>query len=439
MDSYGRYSNGGWDNFNSLDFIGSESIRKDFPVTQKKIYMNNGAIAPTPLSTIKSITDFLLNFSEGGPDSSYITEYTNSLMDELRTRITHLINCEPEEVIFTQSTTEGLNYVSNGIDWSKETNDSIIVRGGNQEHLANYLPWLQLSLRKGVTLHELEIDENGYFEIDEVETLIKKKIKTVTQNNNCLDGRRESFTLVTLSHALYNNGSIMPVAEVGKIAKENSALFCIDAAQTVGTLEVDVKKIGCDFMAFPAFKWICGPVGMGIFYCRKKAAELLVPQSIGGESALVSVNEKQKRKKVIVYKDVPQRFQTGFRNYAGVAGMESSVRYILRLGINNIRKKNLKVANVLRDELAKIPNIKIHGPEEESLRTSIVSFSTVSSSSGHSKVDSKVIVHRLEQDNIIFAERDIGSGKKVVRAAPHFFNTEEEAENVAGCIKYILK
>jgi len=223
MDSYGRYSNGGWDNFNSHDFIGSESVRKDFPVTQKKIYMNNGAIAPTPLSTIKSITDFLLNFSEGGPDSSYITEYTNSLMDELRTRITHLINCEPEEVIFTQSTTEGLNYVSNGIDWSKETNDSIIVRGGNQEHLANYLPWLQLSLRKGVTLHELEIDENGYFEIDEVETLIKKKVKTVTQNNNCLDGRRESFTLVTLSHALYNNGSIMPVAEVGKIAKENSA------------------------------------------------------------------------------------------------------------------------------------------------------------------------------------------------------------------------
>jgi cysteine desulfurase / selenocysteine lyase len=439
MDSHGRYSSRGWDNINRRDIIESDSVRKDFPVTQKKIYMNNGAIAPTPLSTIKSITDFLVNFSEGGPDSSYITEYTNSLMDELRTRITHLINCEPEEVIFTQSTTEGLNYISNGIDWSKETNDSIIVRGGNQEHFANYLPWLQLSLRKGVTLHELEIDENGYFEIDEVETLTKKKDKTVNQNNNYLDGRRESLTLITLSHALYNNGSIMPVAEVGKIVKENSALFCIDAAQSVGTLEVDVKKIGCDFMAFPAFKWICGPVGMGIFYCSKKAAELLAPQSIGGESALVSVNENLKGKKVIVYKDAPQKFQTGFRNYAGVAGMESSVRYILRLGISNIRKKNLKVANVLRDELAKIPNIKIHGSEEESLRTSIVSFSTVSSSSGYSKVDSKIIVHRLEKNNIIFAERDIGGGKKVVRAAPHFFNTEEEAGTVADCIKYILK
>jgi cysteine desulfurase / selenocysteine lyase len=109
------------------------------------------------------------------------------------------------------------------------------------------------------------------------------------------------------------------------------------------------------------------------------------------------------------------------------------------LSISNIRKKNLKVANVLRDELAKIPNIKIHGPEEESLRTSIVSFSTVSSSSGYSKVDSKIIVHRLEKNNIIFAERDIGGGKKVVRAAPHFFNTEEEAGTVADCIKYILK
>lgn len=417
----------GPNNIVSHDIIESDSIRRDFPVTHRKVYMNSGAIAPTPLSTIKTITDFLVKSSEEGPGSTIISESVTSLMKELRTRITHLINCEPGEVVFTQSTTEGLNYVSSGINWNRKTNDSIIVRGGPHEHSANYLPWLQVSKKKGVKLHELKIDENGYFELDELETLLK------SANNASYRG---STRLITLSHALYNIGTIMPVVEVGKIARKNQALFCIDAAQTVGSICVDVKKIGCDFMAFPAFKWICGPVGIGIFYCNKKAAKILLSQFIGGESAALSVDENQKRKKVITYANSPERFEAGFRNYSGVAGMESSLRYILRLGIENIRKKNLRIANVLRDELAKIPNIKIHGPEDEKLRTSIISFSPVSSSS---KVDSKTLVNKLEQNEIIFAERDIGTGMKAVRASPHFFNTEEEALRAARYIKDILK
>jgi cysteine desulfurase / selenocysteine lyase len=416
----------GPNSINPNDNIESDSIRRDFPITYKKVYMNNGAVAPTPLSTIKAVTDFLVKSSKEGPGSTIISEYITSLMKELRTRITHLINCEPEEVVFTQSTTEGLNYVSSGINWNRKNNDSIIVRGGTHEHYANYLPWLHVSKKKGIKLHELKIDENGYFELDELENLLK----------SANIGYRGSTTLITLSHALYNTGSIMPVIDVGKIAKKNQALFCIDAAQTVGSICVDVKKIGCDFMAFPAFKWICGPVGMGIFYCRKESAELLVPQLIGGESATFSVDEKQKQKKVITYANSPEKFEAGFRNYSGVAGMESSLRYILRLGIENIRRKNLRIANVLRDELAKIPNIKIHGPEDEKLRTSIVSFSPVSSSS---KVDSKTLVNKLEQNEIIFAERDIGGGRKAVRAAPHFFNTEEEALRATRYLKDILK
>ena len=152
-----------------------------------------------------------------------------------------MINCEPEDVIFTQSTTEGLNYVSSGINWSRKTNDSIIVRGGTHEHYANYLPWLQVSKRKGIKLHELKIDENGYFELEETRGSSQKKTNNGNHNNNKSNG--SSTTLITLSHALYNNGSIMPVADVGKIARQNQALFCIDAAQTVGSICVDVKKM----------------------------------------------------------------------------------------------------------------------------------------------------------------------------------------------------
>ena len=154
-------------------------VRTDFPLTKKKIYMNNGSVAPTPLSTIKAITDTFLKYSIEGPDSKTVNEFINLLMKELRGRIADLINCEPEDIIFTQSTTEGLNYVRNGIEWKK--GDSMVVRGGTHEHYANYLPWVQLSRQKGVTLIDLPINDNGYFDISELENVISQGKRKATK------------------------------------------------------------------------------------------------------------------------------------------------------------------------------------------------------------------------------------------------------------------
>ena len=385
-----------------------ELIPKDFPVTKKKIYMNCGSFAPMPLYTIKSITDFLVRCSEEGPDSTSAQEYITSLMKELRILVSRLINCEPEEIIFTQSTTEGINYVASGLDWKKS--DIIIARGGLHEHYANYFPWLNISKKYGVKLEETKIDNNGFFDLDKIDKIAKNK----------------NTKLITLSHVLYNNGAIMPVEEVGKIAKKQNMLYSIDAAQSVGTINVDVKKIGCDFLAFPGFKWICGPPGIGIFYCKKESAEMLTPKYIGGESAIIT------KEKNLVYTGSPQKFQTGFRNYVGIAGLVSSLKYIQRLGVNNIRKMNMDVANEIIEGLGKIRGISIFGPEDEKLRTSIVSFVIDS-------VSPKITVSSLQERGIIVAERDIvgGGRKKAVRASPHFFNTSNEASTFIQDIKII--
>jgi len=282
-----------------------------------------------------------------------------------------------------------------------------VVRGGRHEHYANYLPWVSLSHRKGVQLRELAIDESGYFDLGDLEKLIK--------------GAR----LITMSHALYNTGAIMPLEEVGRIAQQNNALFCVDAAQSAGTIPIDVKKMGCDFMAFPGFKWLCGPTGIGAFYCSKKASEVLSPQAIGSESATLS------EKNVISYLDMPARFQAGFRNYPGAAGLEASLRYVLRIGLESVRKKNMKAAGILREVIGKIPDVRLYGPDDENKRTSVVTFTA--------STDSSILVKKLEQNNIIFASRDIGGGKKAVRAAPHFFNSEEEAETAASYVKNLLR
>ena len=385
-----------------------ELIRKDFPVTKKKIYMNCGSFAPTPLSTIKSITDFLIRCSEEGPDSTSVQEYITSLMNELRKNLGRFINCEPDEIIFTQSTTEGLNYVASGIEWKKS--DIIISRDGLHEHYANYFPWLNISKKYGVKLEETKIDKNGFFDLDKIEKISKNK----------------NSRLITLSHVLYNNGAIMPVGEIGKIARKHCLLYSIDAAQSVGTIKVDVKKIGCDFMAFPGFKWLCGPPGIGVFYCKKESAPLLIPKYIGGESAIITDEKK------LVYVDSPQKFQTGFRNYVGIAGLTSSLKYIQHVGIEKIRKMNMKIANEMIEQLRTIPGVSIFGPEDEKLRSSIVSFSMDS-------VLPKVVVSRLEENGIIVAERDIAGGgkKKAVRASPHFFNTADEVSTLVQNIKNI--
>jgi len=385
-----------------------EIIRKDFPITKKKIYMNCGSFAPMPLSTIKSITDFLVRCSEDGPDSTSVQEFITSLMKELRILLSQFINCEPEEIVFTQSTTEGLNIVASGIEWKKQ--DLIIARGGLHEHYANYFPWLNISKKFGVKLEEITIDNKGFFDLDMIDKIAK--------SNNA--------KLITLSHVLYNNGAIMPVEEVGKIAKRYNILYSIDAAQSLGTVNVDVKKIGCDFLAFPGFKWICGPPGIGVFYCKRESAELLTPQYIGGESAIITEENN------LVYTDSPQKFQTGFRNYVGIAGLASSLKYIQRLGINTIRKMNMKVANEITEQLKTISGVSIFGPEDEKLRTSIVSFALDS-------INPKNMVATLQERGIIVAERDVvgGGRKKAVRASPHFFNVSNEGSEFVENIKAI--
>lgn len=390
--------------------VDENQIRSDFPVTKKTIYMNNGAVAPTPLSTIKATTDFMIKCSIDGPDSADTSEYINSLLSELRTRVAYLINCDKSEVIFTQSTTEGLNMVANGMNWKK--GDRIVVRGGRHEHHANYFPWVAASARSGAVLEELQISDRqtGYFDMAEFEKACK--------------GSR----LVTMSHALYNTGAIIPVEEVGRVAHDNNCLFCIDAAQTAGAVEIDVKKIGCQFMAFPGFKWLVGPSGIGVLYCSKEASEFLLPDRTGGENAILSDGNN------IAYTEMPARLQAGFRNYPGAAGLESSLRYVLRLNIENIREKNAAVARALRDELASIPSVKFYGPEDPKLRTSIVSFTIP-------ELDSTDVVKRLERDGVVLADREvaiIGPGDqsiKAIRASPHFFNTEEEASSVARWIR----
>jgi len=377
----------------------SKDISDDFPISNK-IYLNNASVSLMPTQSIEAMKEFLITYNSIGPDSKESEPFVNDKLQNVRKTIAKIISCQPDEVVLTQSTTDGINFVANGLSFDDDSN--MIIRGMTHEHHSNFYPWIKL--QEKISIQNLPIDDNGFFKLDDLESLVNDKTK-----------------LVALSHVLYNTGAIIPVEEIGKIL-EDKVPFFIDSAQSIGCIgDIDVSKIKCDFMSFNGSKWLCGPMGTGLFYCKRSSSELLEPKTIGGESAIIYDDSK------LAYKELPDKFQTGFRNYVGIVGLESSANYLLKFGINNIREKNQYLSNLFREELSKIPNIILYGPDDPNVRTSIVSFNIKG-------FDSQQVVDKLEKQNIILAVREI-MDKKIIRVSPHFFNTESQILDVIDKIK----
>ena len=377
----------------------SKDISDDFPVSNK-IYLNNASVSLMPSQSINAMNDFLISYNSLGPDSNDSASLIEEKLNNVRKIIAKIICCKPEEVILTQSTTDGINIVANGLSFDDSSN--IIIRGMTHEHHSNFYPWIKL--KNKISVRNLPIDSNGFFKLDDLKLNVDNNTK-----------------LLALSHALYNTGSILPVEKISTTLKKEIPFF-IDSAQTIGCIGThDVSKLGCDFMSFNGSKWLCGPMGTGLFYCKKESSELLAPKTIGGESAIIENDTN------LIFKDLPEKFQTGFRNYVGIVGLESSVKYLLNFGMENIRKKNQNLSNIFRDELMKIPNVVLYGPEDPDKRTSIVSFNI-------KNFDPEKIVEKLEKQNIILAVREIME-KKIIRVSPHFFNNESDMLKVIDEIK----
>lgn len=411
--------------------------------TGRRIYLNNASVSLMPRSSIDAMTDFWLKYNSMGPDSELADELVAKKIRSVRGMLSALISCQPDEIVLTNSTTDGINMVASGLG-ALGPESNVIVRGMAHEHHANLYPWLRLQDR-GVSIRDLCIRSDGLFDM--------AQLKSFIDNNT---------RLVVLSHALYNTGAILPVSDVGDIvhgASHDGCQLFIDAAQTVGCLDAadcDVSRIKCDYMSFNGSKWLCGPMGMGLFYCSKDAEQMLNPAAIGGESAVLcrdkdededdadysktglhyskngavgqgmSIDQGGARP---VFKDAPDKFQTGFRNYAGVVGLEASLKYLKGVGFEKIRSKNRNLSSVLQDDLCHMSNVSTYMPENPEERTSIISFNI----EGMSPRD---VVKRLARQGIILAVREMDR-LEMVRASPHFFNTEAQMHELADRLKHL--
>jgi len=334
-----------------MKLLSMNEINEEFPILNRKIngkrmvYLDSAATSQKPLQVIKAVDDYYRNYNANVHRGIYqlsveATEAYESAHDE----VASLINANPEEIIFTRGTTESLNLIAYSLGNRIKDGEILLSK---MEHHSNLVPWQQLAKRNNLKLKFFNITENGGLDLSNINELINKNTK-----------------IVSLTHVSNVLGTINPIKEIAKIAHENNALFIADSAQGVPHMEVNVKNLDVDFLAFSGHKMLA-PTGIGALYGKKEILEEMDPFMFGGDMIReVKLNES-------TWNTLPWKFEAGTPNISGGIGFGAAVKYIKKIGIDNIENHEKNIVKYAYDKLNEMDNVEIYGPEK---RSGLISF-----------------------------------------------------------------
>ena len=333
--------------------LNGNNLRKDFSILNNCkdnfIYFDNASTTQKPKAVIEVINDYYSNYTANVHRGVYsIAEKATLKYEESRKIIAKFLNAEINEIIFTKSTTESINFISHSFAKNRfKKNDEIIIT--EMEHHSNIIPWQILSKEKGIKIKFIPILENGSLDLEKVENLITSKTK-----------------LISITHMSNVLGIINPIKDIIKIAKKNNIEVFIDAAQSISHLKINVKEINCDYLAFSGHK-ILGPTGVGVLYINKKHHNKILPLLSGGHMIKeVSMNS-------FSYNDVPWKFEAGTANIAQVIGLGEAIKYFQDKNLESLHLYTSKLCKYLLEKLNTIPNIKIY-PKNTNNIGPVISF-----------------------------------------------------------------
>ena len=326
-------------------------LKKDFPIFNRNlglIYLDNAATSQKPRSVIKSVQEFSERDNANTSRGLYtLTERAMKKYSQSRRVIADFIKAEPEEIIFTRNTTESLNLLAYTLSSiiPKDKNEILITE---MEHHSNLIPWQQLAKRNNLRLKFVKIKPDFTLDIDD----LKDKLTNKT-------------AILSITHASNVLGTINPVNEIVNLGKKSGAITIIDAAQSVQHLNINVKDIKCDFLAFSSHKML-GPNGIGILFGKKELLEKMPPFYFGGGMITKVTKENSEWTKI------PEKFEAGTQNICGAVGFAEAINYLKKIGIKNIKEWEDYLFKYALKRLKEIPEIKIYNPEENSI--SLISF-----------------------------------------------------------------
>lgn len=317
------------------------------------------------------------------------------------------LGCLPHEIAVTASAADSWWRAFSSIPL--EAGDRVLVSHG--EYQANAFGWLQAQDR-GVIVDVVPNAPTGEIDVEAMAALLDERVKIV------------SVTMVAMT-----NGCVQPVAAIGQLLGDSSAVFLLDACQAAGQLPLDVDEIGCDFLAYTGRKFVRGPRGTGVLYARDSAVERLgvTPFIDGRSAAWTSPNS-------FSYAPHAQRFEFGEHGYGAKVGLGVATNYMLNIGIDAIEARVTELAATLRNQLTSIDRVTVR--DEGQHQCGIVTFTIDGVDLAQAQLDLQQRKINLSAPSVGMAQLELGqrSIDQVLRAGVHYFNTNDELDQLCDAI-----
>jgi cysteine desulfurase/selenocysteine lyase len=336
-----------------------EALKAEFPALHQTVhgkplvYLDSAASSQKPQCVIDAISHYYEHDHANVHRGTYeLSIRATNQYEDARGKVARFLGApRHEEIVFTKGTTESINLVASA--WGRANlsdGDAIVVT--EMEHHSNLVPWHLVAGATGAEIRAVRMSDDGQLDLDSLDDCLR-------------DGKAKIVAFQHVSNAV---GTIHPVAEITRRAKEAGAAVLIDGAQAAPQMPLDVRGIGCDFYAFSGHK-MCGPTGIGVLWGRRELLEAMPPYQGGGEMIdQVWVDRS-------TYRKPPQKFEAGTPPIAGAIGLGVAVDFLTRIGMDRIHEHEKRLARLALEKLAaEFEDIRLYGPGPEIPRAGVISF-----------------------------------------------------------------
>lgn len=364
------------------------SYRELFPVTKSgTIYLNHAATSPLLTKVVAAINKYLDERSTTEIDN--YSSFQNTLT-ETREFTARLLNTTPDRVAFFDNTTNAINLLATGIEW--KTGDRIVLN--DIEFPANVYPFLNLK-RLGVEIDFVK-NRDGRILLEDIESVITPRTK-----------------LLSISHVQFLTGYRSDLRAISEICTKRGIIFSVDAIQSAGVVQVDVKQMGIDFLAAGGQKWLMAPQGIALAYVSEETQQRIKQAYLGWTSIKNFFGDFTRYR--LDLDESARRYESGTQNYIGITSLHESLSILLEAGIDAIEEHVLDLSDILISELRTLGlRAYVNSPRHE--RSGIVSIPVS---------NAEVYRAELEKKQIKVAVR-----QGMIRVSPHFYNTEDEVRTL---------
>lgn len=361
----------------------------EFPIMKEWLFFNHAGVSPMSARAAAALSAYAAESME----KAYLSGTRWKRIEVIRGDAARMIHAETDEIAFVKNTSEGLAFVANGLEW--KAGDEVISAA--IEYPANVYPWMDLERRRGIKLVMVP-EREGRVRTEEILGAVTAKTR-----------------MITLSHVEYASGYRNDLATIGRFCRERGILFCVDAIQSIGAMPVDVKRMQIDFLSACGHKWMVGPEGLGIFYCRKELIPTVHPE-VGSMNV---VNHMDFAHFDLTLKNDARRFECGTNNVAGIFGLGASLNLLMEVGMELVWGRIRALTDLLVAGV-EAKGYTVFSPRGEQESSGIVSFYSKRLAHG-------AIIQALEKRRIIVIERS-----DRLRATPHFY---QDASHIGALVE----